>query len=414
MNIPVVVLLVVFIAIAIRQASHVRLQIWQIMLAGALVVILTGQIAPGEALRAVNPDIMMFLFWMFLLGRALETSGYLGHLAYGLFNRAATADRLLFFIVFGCGLLSALLMNDTIAIVGTPVMLILARQHGIHTRPLLLALAFSVTTGSVMSPIGNPQNLLIALDALPSDAFTVFGRYLFIPTILSLTATFLTLKFLYREHFADQELVHEKTELKDPTMASVTKISLVILGMLTITKIVMTTMCSSREFPITWIAAGAGLPVLLFSPGRAKLLRTLDWPTLVFFAAMFVLMESVWLTGFFQHAFREAGIDLSDIRALLPVSILLSQFISNVPLVALCLPLLQEPSASVKLLMVLAAGSTIAGNLLISGAASNVIIVQNAETRGEHSIGFFEFAIPGLLLTTIQAVIYGIFLFLMP
>jgi len=305
-------------------------------------------------------------------------------------------------------------MNDTIAIVGTPVMLILARQHGIHTRPLLLALAFSVTTGSVMSPIGNPQNLLIALDALPSDAFAVFGRYLFIPTVLSLTATFLTLKFLYREHFADQELVHEKPELKEPKMASVTKMSLVILGVLTITRIVMTTLGRSQEFPITWIATGAGLPVLLLSPGRAKLLRTLDWPTLIFFAAMFVLMESVWQTSFFQHAFRDAGIDLFDIRTLLPVSILLSQLISNVPLVALCLPLLQEPSASAKLLMVLAAGSTIAGNLLIFGAASNVIIVQNAESRGEHGIGFFEFARPGLLLTAIQAVIYGIFLFIMP
>lgn len=414
MNIPVVVLLLVFLGIAARQITPVRVPIWLIMLAGALLVLVTGQITPMEALHAIDPDIMLFLFWMFLIGKALETSGYLGHLAYRLFNRAATAERLLLFIVFGCGLLSALLMNDTIAIAGTPVMLLLARQHAISPKPLLLALAFSVTTGSVMSPTGNPQNLLIAIDALPSDAFTVFGRYLFIPTLLSLGATFLILRHLYREHFTDQDIVHEKKELNDPKLAAVARLSLLLLVLLTIVKIVMTATGQGELFPVTWIATGAGLPLLLSGNRRTELLGGLDWATLVFFAAMFVLMESVWQTGFFQSAFRMAGIDLSDIHSLLGVSILLSQLISNVPLVALFLPLLQGPETSVKLLMALAAGSTIAGNLLIFGAASNVIIVQNAESRSGHSIGFLDFAIPGVLLTTIQALLYGFFLLLSP
>lgn len=414
MNIPLIVLLLVFVAIAVRQVSPVRLPVWQIMVAGAAAVLVTAQIRPDEALRAINPEIMAFLFWMFLLGRALETSGYLEHLAYALFSRASTANGLLLFIVFGCALLSALLMNDTVAIVGTPVMLLLARQHGIHAKPLLLALAFSVTTGSVMSPIGNPQNLLIALNALPSDAFAAFGRYLVIPTILSLAATFLILKFFFREHFAAQEIVHEKVELRDPKMAAVARFSLFVLGVLTVIKIVMTATGRGEALPITWIAAGAGLPVLLLSPKRAGLLKTLDWPTLAFFAAMFVLMESVWKTGFFQHAFAAAGIDLFETGTILAVSILLSQLVSNVPLVALFLPLLHGPEVPVKLLMALAAGSTIAGNLLIFGAASNVIILQSAESRGEHSLGFLEFAIPGAIITAAQTAIYGLFLLLLP
>lgn len=414
MNMPLIVLLLVFAAIAIRQVTPARLPVWQIMLAGAIAVVATGQIQPAEALRAINPEIMAFLFWMFLLGRALETSGYLEQLAYALFSRASTASGLLLFVVFGCGLFSALLMNDTIAIVGTPVMLLLARQHGIHAKPLLLALAFSVTTGSVMSPIGNPQNLLIALDALPASAFAAFGRYLVIPTILSLAATFLILKLFFREHFAAREIVHEKAELRDPKMAAVAKWSLLMLLVLTVVKIVMTAAGKSETLPITWMAAGTGLPVLLLSPKRAELLRRLDWPTLVFFAAMFVLMESVWNTGFFQHAFAAAGIDLFDTQTILAVSILLSQLISNVPLVALFLPLLHGPEVPVKLLMALAAGSTIAGNLLIFGAASNVIILQSAESRGEHSLGFLEFAIPGAIITAVQTAIYGLFLLILP
>jgi Na+/H+ antiporter NhaD/arsenite permease-like protein len=54
-------------------------------------------------------------------------------------------------------------MNDTLAVIGTPVVLLLARKHKMSPTPLLLSLAFGITTGSVMSPIGNPQNLLIAL-----------------------------------------------------------------------------------------------------------------------------------------------------------------------------------------------------------------------------------------------------------
>ncbi len=53
--IPVITLGVVFILIAVRQVGRVRLGIWQIMLFGAVVVLVTEQISPGDALRAINP-----------------------------------------------------------------------------------------------------------------------------------------------------------------------------------------------------------------------------------------------------------------------------------------------------------------------------------------------------------------------
>ncbi|MBN2233390.1 MAG: anion transporter, partial [Deltaproteobacteria bacterium] len=105
MTFPVVVLLTVFAGIAVRQVGGVRLQIWQLMLFGAATVLLSGDIAPRDALRAIDTDIMIFLFGMFLLGRALVASGWLAHVAYGLFSRARSADSLLYMIVFGAGLL---------------------------------------------------------------------------------------------------------------------------------------------------------------------------------------------------------------------------------------------------------------------------------------------------------------------
>ena len=59
--------------------------------------------------------------------------------------------------------------------------------------------------------------------------------------------------------------------------------------------------------------------------------------------------------------------------------------------ITLYLPLLMQHNVAITHLLALAAGSTIAGNLSIFGAASNIIIIQNAEKRGQEPFGFFEF-----------------------
>ena len=87
---------------------------------------------------------------------------------------------------------------------------------------------------------------------------------------------------------------------------------------------------------------------------------------------------------------------------------IISQFISNVPFVALFQPLILQAGGGTARLMALAAGSTISGNLTILGAASNVIIIQQAEARGE-TITFTEFAKVGVPLTLIQIAMYAIF-----
>src|SRR5690606_16125513 len=107
--------------------------------------------------------VLLFLFGMFVMGRALEESGLLAELTFRTMRRAKTASALIATFLVATGLASAVLMNDTLAVVGTPVAVSLARSHGLPPKMLLLGLAFAVTTGSVLSPIGNPQNLLIAL-----------------------------------------------------------------------------------------------------------------------------------------------------------------------------------------------------------------------------------------------------------
>ena len=103
------------------------------------------------------------------------------------------------------------------------------------------------------------------------------------------------------------------------------------------------------------------------------------------------------------------GGDLTAPRTVLGIGVLLSQLISNVPLVALYLPLLEHGHAGLDAFLALAAGSTIAGNLLILGAASNVIIVQRAERHGAQ-LSFATFALAGVPLALVQVGVYWAYL----
>ncbi|MDP3904406.1 MAG: anion transporter, partial [Methylococcaceae bacterium] len=77
MTISLAVLVVVFLLIAIRKIGHLQIKIWQVMMAGALVLLATGEIGWSDALKAIDVNVMLFLLSMFIIGQALVDSGYL-------------------------------------------------------------------------------------------------------------------------------------------------------------------------------------------------------------------------------------------------------------------------------------------------------------------------------------------------
>lgn len=279
-------------------------------------------------------------------------------------------------------------------------------------RLLLYALMFSVTIGSVASPIGNPQNLLIAVHGNIPNPFITFLAWLFIPTVINLFILYLFLKRLYPGDFHDMTLTHSQEPIRDHALAALSGVSLKIMLVLIGLKIVLGIFRVDAELRLTHIAVAAALPLLIASPHRLQIVRRIDWATLAFFAGMFVLMESVWISGFFQDLLARIDSPLTSHHAIIAVSVVLSQLISNVPLVALYQPLLTDAGVQLPGLMALAAGSTIAGNLTILGAASNVIVVQGAEKRGIHEITFAGFLKIGLPLTIVNALIYWAYLVL--
>lgn len=420
MSIAFITLVIVFLLIAVRQIGSAKLRIWQIMLGGAVIVILTGEITPLAAFHAINFDVIFFLWGMFIIGQATEDSGYLTHICRKFFGKVKSVDQLVLTILFIMGIGSAVLMNDTIAIIGTPIMILLARKNLISTKLLLLCLALAITTGSVMSPIGNPQNLLIAMGGHLGNPFITFLKYLFVPTVINLFFTYFLLKFFYNKEFSPVQLQTGDEDIKHIRLSKVARISLILVACLILAKVVFAFaqffIHIDFDFKLTYIALIGCSPVLIYrfmskkQKYRFHILRKIDWFTLVFFASMFILMESVWQSGFFQNLISNLSLNMTSITVIMIISVLVSQLISNVPMVALFLPLIISAGAGSKELMALAAGSTIAGNLFILGAASNIIIIQHAEKENNgESITFFEFAKVGIPLTIINLSVYLFF-----
>ncbi len=404
--VPAAVLLIVFILIIFRRIGGFRVKIWQAMLLGAVLVLLTGQISVYDAALSINLDVMLFLFGMFIVGHAMETSGYLHTVSWRMFGRARSVNHLVILVLVVMGIFSAIIMNDTVAIIGTPIMIALSKRHGISPKLMLLTLAFAVTTGSVLSPIGNPQNLLVATVGQVPTPFVTFLLYLSIPTLMSFILVYVFLRVSFKGEFSRPLVNATNDQPVDASLALLSKVSIALVLTLIIVKVLLLFVAPWIEFQLTYIALIAALPIVVCSPRRGSILRNIDWETLVFFAAMFVLMSAVWQSGMFQTLLEDLALDVTGMPTIMLLGVLLSQLVSNVPLVALYLPFLTN--SGVLEYMVLAASSTIAGNMLILGAASNIIIIQNAEKQGA-TLTFLEFAKIGIPMTLLQMGIFSLF-----
>ena len=408
MSLSLGVLILVFLGIALRQVFRIPLRIWQIMGIGACIVLFTGRISIISAYIAIDWSIIFFLFGMFYVGQALEESGYISEIASRYLIEGCSLKLLVFTIVFGMGLFSAVLMNDTLAIIGTPLLLKVAHHRKLRSHSLLLGLAFAITIGSVLSPIGNPQNLFIALGAPVSSPFVTYLKYLGIPTIINLIILFFLVLYLARKEGEKKKDPEETTPYNKKLM----RLCRVAIGMVIVMIVynIVASFFPIQAIPLPGIALIPAFFLMIFAPKSKEVLKGLDWHTLLFFIAMFVLMRSVWDTSSIKEVLLNPTPFMHSIPGILTVSTVVSQLISNVPLVALYLPTLKQFATGMDSYMALVAGSTIAGNFLIFGAASNLIIIQNAERRGEKGISFFEFAAYGIPLTIINLVVYYIFL----
>src|SRR5712691_7753437 len=409
-------------AIILRNLKGFTLPIWAILLAGAVAMVFVGSIGVVDAYQAVNLPVITFLFSMFALVTALDISGALESFANALLRRAKKPEDVIFLTFFGFALGSSILMNDTLALMGTPIMISLSRRMKISPRPLLLTLAFAVTIGSVVTPMGNPQNLLIALASGISAPVIGFAYYLLLPTLLNLAATYLVLRLIFKKEltkagaeFEKPSLLQAGTRVQGRGLARLS-ISLLILTLILILAVNLLEALGVRQpFGISEVSLlGAALLLVLSGRGR-EILQAMDWGILLLFAGLFVLMQSLSNNGIIALVAQYLpalgkGDPHASLFSILVSGLLLSQVLSNVPMVALYLPIMKSLSYArqdVYAWAALAGGSTLAGNLTILGAASNLIIIEEAERRGV-KLSFIEFLKVGVLVTAVNfAILYA-------
>ena len=385
-------------------------------------MVASGSISVADAYKAVDLHVILFLLSMFTLVTALDIAGVLDMFTTKLLLRAKKPEDVLYLALFGFAAASAFLMNDTLALMGTPVMISLAKKMKIPSKPLLLTLAFAVTIGSALTPMGNPQNLLVALASGMRAPVLTFAEYLLIPTIINLLVCYYILRRFFRYEFTnarknfkeliDFEATVQKDILKDNRMA---KLAIAITA-LTIVGIFLTNFLQEAgalmPFGIAEVSLFGAVLLLAFCGRSREVIQSIDWGILVLFASLFVLTQAVWNNGIIAAVAGylpaiSVGNPHEYIAAILIPSVLLSQVLSNVPMVALYIPLLKSlgfESQNVLAWIALGAGSTLAGNFTLLGAASTLIIVEEAEREGQ-TVGFFEFLKIGIVITVVSVVV---------
>ena len=407
---PLIVLLFAYLAIIFRQIIRINLSIWQIMFFGAVLVLIPQSISIETAVNSIDWYLIIFILGMCVIGGAMEESGLLVVIIDRLIRGRFSLAKILLVIIFGMGIASAFFINDILAIVGTPLVLSIAKKKGLAPQKLLLLLAFSVTLGSVFSPMGNPQNIYIAFRGVIEEPFGLFFHHLALPTFINLVILFLIFMIWKPKKISLKHCSCPKQRSLNRRLAIYCVIALGLICLLMAHNIVAQIFGIPFSFPLPAIALIPSIFLLIFSKKRKILSRKIDWRILVFFASMFILMRAVWDASNLEKWLLLYKDETASLSGVLVISTLLSQLISNVPLVALYLPFLVKVSSSPTLLMALAAGSTVAGNLFFFGAASNLIIMQRAEREWEESISALTFLKYGVPITVINLIIYWFFL----
>ena len=401
-----VVSCLIFFLIAVRQWLPASVRIWHIMMAGALILLLSGQIAPAAAFRAVDWNVIAYLFGVFAIAAALYDSG-ISH-AIGASIAAMRHPHLaLFTLIVIVALTAAVLTNDAAAVIGTPVMLMLAQALRLPAIPLLIALCASVTVGSMVSPVGNPQNILIAANGPVAHPVVTFAWWLAVPMLVSLVFTYAwSLRLLVRmpqpAHLAIKDLPAPAAHARTWPAYAGTALLIVLI----VADSVLQGMTDGLILPFGAASLIACAPIFVFGNRRMQTFKEVDWPTLIFFVAMFVVTGSLMQSGSLQALLGSTQAQLGDLPVTAAIGFWASQLFSNVPVVDLYLKLL--PHGELPNLMMLAGISTLAGNLFIISAASNVIVVQQAERFGQKPFTFWQFTFAVLPITMVSvAVTYG-------
>ena len=387
---------------------------------GAVVVL--GDIPAQESfdfiVGSVDYNTIGLLLGMMIIVAILAESGIFQWVGIKA-SKASKGDlwKLLLVLCTFTAVVSMFIDNVTTVLLMVPVTIAVFRIYKVSPMPFILAQALASNVGGTATLIGDPPNIIIG-SAVGID-FNTFIIHMGPTVAISFVASLFLLKFLFRKDLKAQvqnleQLMKEdeRTYLKDK---GVLKKSLVVL----LGVIALFVVHGALHIEPSVIAlGGAAVLLALTRSSPEKVFREVDWPTLVFFTALFIIVgvaEHAGMIDILSHAALNltGGEPWPTFIVIIWTSAIASAFVDNIPFTATMIPLVETLNSSPGIVAAfggfdtsplwwaLSLGANLGGNGTLIGSSAGVVAAGISEKFG-HPISFnrwFKVGFPFMLVT---------------
>ena len=387
---------------------------------GAVLMVLLGLVldfySQEQALRAIDFNTLGLLFGMMVMVAVLKNTGYFEYVAI-LIAKRTKGNPWILLVALGTitTVASLFLDNVTTVIIMAPVTVLIAGILGISSIPLLMAEALLANTGGVATLVGDPPNILIGSAA--NLSFIDFVVNLGPIVLVAWLVTLVMIRLLFRKEMAEEpsnpealEALDEHEALKDRTSAN--KVLILLAGV-----VVLFFLHSTLDIQAGLVALiGAAATLFWLQPDIEEVMEGIEWPILLFFAALFVIVGGVEASGLLDLV----GGSLSDLSsqdlilmgvALIWVAAIASAVIDNIPFTIAMIPIIQaiaRPGLDITpLWWALALGAGFGGNGTPIGSTANIVVVSLSE-KTKHPITariWLRNGLPIMIATSLVATI---------
>jgi Na+/H+ antiporter NhaD/arsenite permease-like protein len=411
----IVIFALAYSAIAARRLGLLPVTRAAAAWGGAVACVLLGVLTPSQAYASIDGDTIVLVISMMVLAAHLEQAGFFewgGSLSLRL---ARTPTRLLTIVVFASGLMSAFLVHDAVCFLMTPVVVGIIRRLRLSPMLFLMALMTSANIGSVMTIVGNPQNMIIG--SLSGLGFREFFMTMAPLGIACLLLNRLLLPRFYPLLQRDSAELRERAEWLDTafddadevphdfrhTLATNLRSSLLIKCIISLG---LAQIGFFLGLNVAWTALAAAGVLLILAPRQREAFRHVDWQLLLFLAGLFVIIGALrsvganqrlfdWLQPWFGNAAEAQGWRLA-----LTVFLGCNLF-SEIPFVLVAADWMKHFADPRSAWLLLAMASTFAGNSFLISSLANVVVVERGRTR----IGFGSHLRYGLVISVLTTLL---------
>jgi Na+/H+ antiporter NhaD/arsenite permease-like protein len=403
-----------------------------VALIGAALVIIVGALDENEAIAGINWDTIGLLTGMMIMVAISRRCGLFQYLAIRAAQRAkANPAGILIMLQLITALLSAVLNNVSTVLLVAPVTLAITEELDLAPFPFLFAEIFASNIGGTATLIGDPPNILIGSSA--GLDFNAFLLNLAPVVVLVLIVQMLMVHAIWgRKLTATPESralvmgMNAPGLITDPVLL---RQSVVVMGAVLVAFI----FSGPLHLQAATIAlAGAAVLMLLDnwqhqdakqSENVHQAFADVEWITIFFFIALFVLVHAVEVSGLLDVLARRlvaltGGNTAAAGAVILWASAGLSAILDNIPFVATMIPLIKNAAPAFggmdhiePLWWCLALGACLGGNGTLLGAAANLAVAGVAERNGIR-FSFVRYLVYGLPMMIVSIAICQLYVWL--